>query len=51
MMKSNYSDWLLVSDIDGTLNDKKFNLPNSLVVVDEKKYGTIMVTFIKEKDK
>ena len=29
MMKSNYSDWLLVSDIDGTLNDKKFNLPEN----------------------
>jgi HAD superfamily hydrolase (TIGR01484 family) len=28
-MKCTYSDWLLVSDIDGTLNDKKFNLPEN----------------------
>ena len=28
-MSSNYCDWLLVSDIDGTLNDKKFNLPEN----------------------
>lgn len=27
-MKTNYSDWLLVSDIDGTLNDKLMNLPS-----------------------
>lgn len=27
-MKSNYNEWLLVSDIDGTLNDKKFKLPH-----------------------
>ncbi len=26
-MKTGYSDWLLVSDIDGTLNDKSFKLP------------------------
>ena len=26
-MKNSYSDWLLVSDIDGTLNDKSFKLP------------------------
>lgn len=26
-MKKDYSKWLLVSDIDGTLNDKSFNLP------------------------
>jgi hydroxymethylpyrimidine pyrophosphatase-like HAD family hydrolase len=29
MMNNNYCDWLLVSDIDGTLNDKKFNLPEN----------------------
>lgn len=28
-MGKKYSDWLLVSDIDGTLNDKKFNLPEN----------------------
>ncbi len=27
-MKTNYSDWLLVSDIDGTLNDKLMHLPS-----------------------
>ncbi len=26
-MKGNYSDWLIVSDIDGTLNSKMFSLP------------------------
>lgn len=26
-MKVPYSEWLLISDIDGTLNDKQFNLP------------------------
>ncbi len=26
-MKNSYSQWLLVSDIDGTLNDKSFKLP------------------------
>ena len=28
-MTSKYSKWLLVSDIDGTLNDKSFNLPEN----------------------
>ena len=28
-MASEYSKWLLVSDIDGTLNDKSFNLPEN----------------------
>lgn len=28
-MRSNYSKWLIVSDIDGTLNDKKMNLPQN----------------------
>ena len=26
-MVTHYNEWLLVSDIDGTLNDKQFNLP------------------------
>ena len=25
--EKNYKDWLVVSDIDGTLNDKRRNLP------------------------
>lgn len=29
MMSTSYCDWLLVSDIDGTLNDKKLNLPEN----------------------
>ena len=27
MMNKTYSEWLLISDIDGTLNDKSMNLP------------------------
>ena len=27
-MKNDYSKWLLVSDIDGTLNDKSMKLPS-----------------------
>lgn len=30
------------------LANKKFNLPNTLKLVDEKKYGTIMVSFIEK---
>ena len=28
-MTTPYNEWLLISDIDGTLNDKKFNLPQN----------------------
>ena len=28
-MTNPYNEWLLISDIDGTLNDKKFNLPQN----------------------
>ena len=28
-MENKYSKWLLVSDIDGTLNDKKMRLPEN----------------------
>ena len=40
-MKQKYSEWLLVSDIDGTLNDKSFRLPenNKLAIENYVKNG------------
>ena len=36
MEKKNYSDWLIVSDIDGTLNTKSMKLPeNNKIAVNE----------------
>ena len=40
-MSGTYSDWLLVSDIDGTLLDKKRKIPvvNKTAIDDFVKYG------------